>query len=227
MIDHQPLPQRVVVVGAVEAQRVDPGAPAVQVAHRESAQHRHLEAQIDHGVFQRFDRFLGGGGGDGGHRHQAVAEAVINVGGVAVPGPAHPPADLVVALAGHHQPPRRVAEGQVQSQLVQPAIHQLRSHGRGQVVGVGERDTPPRLAERPHPGAILGGHLGPVGTPVEGARGPQRVQPLADALVPHIAIQVGPVLPIVAVAVHHRMVEPLSDIGGRHLTHGVRLVIAP
>ena len=105
-------PELVVVVRAVEPERIVPGgesrhlgilrADRLHGARHEAAEHRDLEAQL-RGVLQLLDGFVGGVHGDDRGRRHPIGEVAEAVGGVHVEGPARGATLRVVGDARHAQ----------------------------------------------------------------------------------------------------------------------------
>ncbi len=145
-------PERVVVVCALEAQRVHVGAHLVwlrALAHEGGygaadvvGDHQHLEAELAHGVGRLLDGLLGrvhrhhGGGGDAmgiGPEHLRVHP---------VDGTRHRSPDLLVGVRDVEEPERGIEDAEVEPEVVEPLVEEPRHHGRGSVEGAG-RLAPP------------------------------------------------------------------------------------
>ena len=130
------LPERIVVVRAVEAERVVPdgearslGGGAGGACHRprhQAAEHRDLEAELARAVLELGDRLLRRVGGDAGGRRDAVAEVAEVLSGEGVERAAGGPPRLVVGDARHPQPHRGIEDRKVDPELVQPLVEQPR-----------------------------------------------------------------------------------------------------
>ncbi len=139
----EPLPQRVVVVDAVEGQDVDP-RPARRFRTRDAAvHHRRPEAEFDDRVLELGDGLVRGVGGDHRRRGEAVVQPVARVRQVGVEGAAASPAHLVVGVVEARQPHAGVEHREVQADLVHALVEQTGQERRRPIERVG-RHRPPR-----------------------------------------------------------------------------------
>ena len=222
-------PERIVVVLAVEAERVVPGDEGGGLGvrggdrvHRpldHAAEHRHLEAELLGAVRQLLDSLIGRVHGDDGSRCDAVGEVAEIVGGEDVERAAGGPARLVVGDARNAEPHRGVEDREVEAQLAEPLVEEPRQHRRGAVTRVLLGRRPERLLGDPAPAPLRHGHrerlthLAP--DRQETLRGPVA----ADA--PELLADDGPVLQPVAVGVDHRMGQPGSNLRWARMTVAV------
>ena len=217
---HQPLPQRVVVVGRVEAQRVDPRghlAAGRHLAGNKSTDHHCLEAQLGNGEVELLDGLFGGVGGNGRHRGEAVLQTLVAVGQVAVERPAELVANFVVAVGGEVEADAGVANRKVHAQLLDAVVEHRWGHRGGEVPGVGQRQRPPRPPEGASGEPIIRGEARPVGLAVERAVGHLGVQPSLKPLVEAVLVEGRVVLEHVPVGVDDGMAEVGPDVGGGSL----------
>ena len=141
-------PDRIVVVGAVEADDVVPLArlgPSLHGPFDHAVQHDHLHAQFADGVLELCKglvRRVHGDHGGGGH---AVCIRREQLRLVTVEGSACRDAGLVVRVAGHAEAGRRKEDREVDAELRQALVEELRHHGGGAITGVFRGCTPERL----------------------------------------------------------------------------------
>ena len=166
-------PDRIVVVGAVDPQRVVPdgiaagrGRFARHHGHRaaeQTRQHGDLEAAaLDE--FQFFDRLV-----RGEHRHdrgrgQPVFQARKLVRGVRVECPTRRAPDFIVAQKRREQcPAGRIDHPEVDAQFVQAFVQEFRQHGGRTVARVAGRHAPPGGLQHASVAALVGRCRGPAG----------------------------------------------------------------
>ena len=159
------LPHRVVVVGAVEAEAVDPAGGAVALVARRRAQHQPaeeeaLEPQLAGGVVELGDGLVGVVGRDDPDGDQPVGVRAVGLGVVAVAGPGEGAAQLGVVDRHDRQADGGVEHGDVDAQLVEAFVEQPGEHGGGPVEGVAGGHAPPAGARQA---------VGPAGLDVEAA----------------------------------------------------------
>ena len=160
-------PERVVVVVAVDAQRVEAavvrrgsGALPRQLGHRTQnvPQRDDLQAKVLDGVLGLGDRLLGRVRGHYRRRRHAVCIGGIDLRLQRVDRPATHGPQLRVGQAAEGQRIRRVLDAEVDSQLVHPLVEQPRQRHRRPVEGIRRRMHPPRRTGRPVVAALLVGH---------------------------------------------------------------------
>ncbi len=137
-------PERVVVMGRVVAQRVDPPRAAHALGTRDEARdhpsHDHrLQPQFADGVVQLVDGLIRRERRDHGDRQEAVTVAGVDLRGGAVEGAGQRRAQGLVVEGRRDEPVGRVEHGDIDAQLVQAAPQEARQHGRGPVQGAGGR----------------------------------------------------------------------------------------
>ena len=221
---HERAPERVVVVGAVEAQGVDPEGllrAVVEATPGEAAEHHGAQPELAGGEVELLEGLFRRDGGDDRHRREAIFQAAEGVRGVAVVGPGAQAPGALVALGRQLEPDARVADGEVDAELGQPLMQEPGRAGSGEVPGV-VGEAPPGRPEGAARRAFLGAQGGPVWRAVEARRGHEGRHAALDALLLEIAIQLGPVLHEVAVGIDDGVVEGGADLGGRRVgvAHG-------
>ena len=135
------LPQRVVVVGTVEAQAIDPASGAVTLVSGRLAQHQAAEqeaaqAQLPGGELEFGDGLLRVVGGDHAHGAQAIGIGPVGLGVVAVAGSGERPPQLGIVDRHDREPDRGVEHGHVDADLGESLVQKSRKHGGGAVDGV-------------------------------------------------------------------------------------------
>ncbi|MGR6999032.1 hypothetical protein ACU686_14285 [Yinghuangia aomiensis] len=158
------------------------------------------------------DGFLGGEHGDRGDRGETVAVGAVDLGVVAVECAREGAAQLVVGKLGHREAVGGVEDREVDADLVEALVHQVRQHAGGAVEGVGGRDSP-------HGGGVDAqvAALGAVGDGTAPVGGVAHLlehggEVGAGVLGDEVAHQ-GQVFDQVAVAVDDGVVEPAADRG--------------
>ena len=228
-------PQRVVVEGAVDAERVEPvlAAPTPVIGAdrpaRVTREHRGLESELAHRVLELVDREL-----RVEHRYQradrrAVAVRGEQVGERAVRGSAPQSDQLVVGRLQVGEGHRRVEQREVDAHLVEALVEQ-RGEVRGRTVArVLRRPAPPRRHRAPARTAralVRRKDRGRVGetcvarVPVA-HRAPAHLLEVGE----HLLVEHGRELDEVPVGVDDRMRQPRPDLGrGTHAaaTSGTR-----
>ncbi len=157
------------------------------------------------------DRLVGGERGDARHRHDAVAVRAIRLGGVHVERPRQRRPQLVVGEMDRGEPVRRVGDRNVDADLIEALVEELRQHRGRAVERVARRYPPPRHAHERHLAALCGRErLG------EAAARDDHVEPFGDRRAGDLDEDVAherQVLDDVAVAVDDRVVDPLANPG--------------
>ena len=144
------------------ADGVDPAGRPVLLQPRQPAgddpgQHDGLEAELPDGVLELVDGLLGREGRDARHRFEAIAEVGVDLGVVAVEGPGHGPAQLVVGEGGDRQAVGRVQQGEVDAELIEAVVQEIGEHGRRPVERVLGGDAPPGRAGHAEPAPLRAG----------------------------------------------------------------------
>ena len=161
------LPQRVVVVFAVEAELIEAlriageiGGGALGVRDRPAhaaAEHADLRAELLGDELQFLDRLLRRVHRDDRGRGQLVGEVLEVVVGDDVEAADHRAAGRVVGDARDAEPGGRVDDAEIDAELVEPVVQHPGHHGRRAVAGVGRLPAPEPLHRDAAFGALLGG----------------------------------------------------------------------
>ena len=217
-----PGPERVVVVGAVEAERVDPTAreprrdlevvAAGALAQRppDVAGHEADLGAQTLGVLEPGDRLFGGVGGDDRGHGEPVAVGAVLLGHELVVEPAQRDPRFVVGEPVDHQAHRGIEHREVDPRLAEPLVVARGQGHVGEVLGLGRRV--PRRREQTEATLLLRRELGVAPLVVLPGEGRDLVDDRAGAVV---AAEVGehrPQLEHVPVAVEHRVAELLADV---------------
>ena len=213
-----PLPERIVVVVAVQSQGVDVAGEGRQVRPcfrypRDGAvhvgDHDGLEAQLADGVFGVLDGLFRGVGGNHCGRGHPVRAFAVEFRVELVQRPAGNPAQLLILEPGRPgQTLGGIEHREVEAQPIHSLVQQPRQRRRGPVQGVARRPRPPGRAMRPDAAPLSFRHGGPAAVGA-GARGlgiaPRHVG--AAQLLEIVEVQRRE-LDGVAVGIDDRMVEP-------------------
>src|SRR5439155_1295949 len=150
-----PRPERVVIVLAVEAERVVPRDEAgglgvgdgdrVHRARDQAAEHRDLEAELTRAVLELRDGFLGRVHGDAGGGRDPVGEVMEGVGGEDVERATGGPARLVIGDTRDAEAGGGIEHREVQAELVQALVEEPRQQARRPVARVLLGRRPERL----------------------------------------------------------------------------------
>jgi len=148
-------PHGIVVVLAVQAERVVPGGEAGRLGvrggdrlHRprdQAAEHRDLQPELTGAVRELVDGLLGRVHGDDGGRRDPVGKVAEGFGREDVERAAGGPAPRVVGDAGNAEPDGRVEDREVDTQLVQTLVEEPRQHSRRPVARVPRGGRPEGL----------------------------------------------------------------------------------
>ena len=229
------LPDRVVVVRAVESEGVGPhrvlrelrvdGRDRVDRPLHEPGHHDGAEAERRR-VLELVDGFLGSVHRDLGHRQQAVGELGEDAGVEAVERAARAPAVALVVEVAEQQSEAGVDHADVDAELGQTLVQEPGEHGGGAVDRELHAAVAPRAAGDAAVGALLGRQRVPVDDRAEGAGGAAQHR---LAVEPHpflhqLAGEGGEELDGVAVDVDHRVVEPAPYLARGQTAH-VRLPV--
>ena len=224
------LPDRVVVVRAVETEGVGPhrvlrelrvdGRGGGDRPLHESRHHHRAEAERGR-VLELVDRFVGGVHGDLGDGEQPVGELGEDTGVEPVERAARTATVALVVEVTEQEPEARVDDAHVDAELGQALVQEAGEHGGGAVEGQLHPAVAPRSACDATVGAFLGGEAVPVDDRTEGARGAaqHRLAVEAHALLDQLPGQGREELDGVTVDVDHRVVELAPHLGGTQSAH--------
>ena len=218
---HALLPERIVVVGAVEADRVVPDREARDIAlavgdrrHRprdRAGEHRDLGAELTHAELELLDRLVRCVTRDGRGRRHAVAKLAEVVGGHDVERVAHGASRLVVGDAGDAEPGRGIDGREVDTQLLEPLVEEPREHPGRAVAGVSRRSRPEPFLADAAPSALVHGRRQVVFRRSLGRE--EGVGRLVAADLAHLLGEDRRKLDPVAVAVDDRVLELCMELG--------------
>ena len=204
-------PHRVVVVGAIQAQRVIPLALAVGVrAHHVGGHHHRFEAEVADGMLQLRDGLLGRVHGDQRHRCHAVGKLPVDLGVVGVHRAAQGAPQVFIGQMRKAERGRGIEHREIDAHLVQARMQQ-RGEGCGCTVqGVLPRHAPPCRADGAGACALGFAHA----VPGIGAQGLEAFNQLRTTLGLDEIEQRRPELQRMAIRVDDRMVELRADLRG-------------
>ena len=152
-------PDRIVVVGAIEAQHVVPGAgtPLNRPFHH-AVQHDHLEPEFADSVFEFGDRLVRRVRRDhcSGRNPVGKGREQIRLVDVERATRRHPRLFVVAARQAHAG--RGEKHGEVDAEFIQPLVQERRHHGGGAVARVPGGDTPERLLRHVFGAALFDVH---------------------------------------------------------------------
>ena len=213
-------PHRVVVVGAVETEGVEPvallgheeGRAGLGLGDRSGhpfGEADHLEAEVG-AVPQPGQRLLRGVHGHHPRRGHPVGEGPVGGRVELVEATADPDAQLVVRDARDPEALRRIEDRVVEAELVHAVVHELRRRRGGEVAGVAGRRAPPRALRGAGGEAAV---VVRVHDPVERARlAPVALVGGAPEGFPQVRLHRRQVLEHVPVGVDDRVLQASTDV---------------
>jgi hypothetical protein len=154
-------PDRVVVVGAVGTESVEPGRRpgarrGLEGTLHEAREHGALEAEGAAGVLELFDRLPGRVHRHDRHRREPVRVLRVGLGQVAVEGAHDGATGLLLVDALGQQTVGRVEHREVDPELVEAFVEEPRQHRRRAIQRVARRETPPGRTHEAHAAPLLG-----------------------------------------------------------------------
>ena len=194
---------------------VDP-AGARRVGARErprdrAAHHHRAQAELADRVLELGDGLFGRERRDARDRQDPVAVRRVHLGDVDVERARQCGPQLVVGEVDRGEPVRRVGDRDVDADLVEPLVQQLREHRGRAVERVARRDPPPRDTHERQL-APLRGREHCVSRPLSTTRSKRSATDAPRELDEDVAHE-RQVLDDVPVAVDDRMVDPVADLG--------------
>ena len=153
-------PERIVVVGALEAERVDEHAPVGQGIGHEAGRrrdraphvigdHHHLEPELADSVGRLLDRLLGCVHRHHRRRRHPVLERGEHLRVHAVHRAGHRAPQFLVGIRHVKEPERGVDQGEVDAEVVEALVEEARDHRGGPVERAGGLPPPRRPHEAP------------------------------------------------------------------------------
>ena len=164
------LPKGVVVVGAVQAERVEPfSRPRPPIRHSlcasggffsdgpvdQSIDHDRLEPEFTHRIFDLGDALFRAMHGDHGHGGHTILVAAVEFGVVDIQGAARDLPEFILPDGGGREGPARVENGEVDAEIIESFGKQPRQVRCRPVESSGSGQCPPRRSRRPGGLALL------------------------------------------------------------------------
>jgi hypothetical protein len=177
--------------------------------HQPADQHR-AQPELDHGVLELGDRLIRCVRRDHRNGEQPICVVRVDLGVVAVARARDAATHLLVVEGHRDETERRVEDGEIEADLVEPLVQEARQHRRGAVEGVARRHAPPA---RPRHAGRRAARSRRAGGSIDGPsinRSKPAPRPRATELDHEVAHE-REELHEVAVAVDDGMVEPGPD----------------